>query len=84
MIPKVTWLNEAMGDAALFQATLLPSALHHAMFYGRDLTESFDLFHVTTALVKKKLSDPELGISDNNIAAVICLSFFEVGAPIND
>lgn len=84
MIRKVTWLSEAMGDPALFQATLLPSALHHAMFYERDLTESFNLFNVTTGLVKKKLNDPELGISDNNIAAVVCLSFFEVGASLHD
>lgn len=84
MIPRVTWINEALHDPALFQATLLPSALHHAMFYGRELDESFDLFKVTTALVKQKLDDPELGISDNNIAAVICLSFFEVGAPMNE
>lgn len=80
MISRVTWFDEAMNDPALFQATILSSALHHATFYHEALTESLDLCLATTSLVNAKLNDPELGISDNNIAAVICLSFFEVSA----
>lgn len=78
MISPATWFDEALKDSALFKATLLPSALHRAVYYEQDLTESFDLFNETTRVVKGKLDDPVLGISDTNIAAVICLSFFEV------
>ena len=81
MIPRETWINEALNDSALFQATLLPSAAHYALFYNQDLAESFHLFDQTTRTVYKRLGDPEQGTSDATLAAVICLSFVEVGAP---
>ena len=81
-IPRQTWISEALNDSALFQATLLPSAAHYALFHNLDLTESFHLFDQTTQIVSKRLSDPEQGTSDATLAAVICLSFVEVYHPI--
>lgn len=81
MVPRTTWINEALNDSALFQATLLPSAAHYALFYNLDLTESFHLFDQTTRLVYKRLGDPKHGTSDATLAAVICLSFVEVSHP---
>jgi hypothetical protein len=81
MIPRETWINEALNDSALFQATLLPSAAHYALFYDGDLAESFHLFDQTTQTVYRRLGDPEQGTSDATLAAVICLSFVEVNAP---
>jgi hypothetical protein len=77
MIPRETWINEALNDSALFQATLLPSAAHYALFYDGDLAESFHLFDQTTQTVYRRLGDPEQGTSDATLAAVICLSFVE-------
>ena len=80
-IPRETWISEALNDSALFQATLLPSAAHYALFHNSDLAESFHLFDQTTQIVSKRLSDPEQGTSDATLAAVICLSFVEVISP---
>lgn len=80
-IPRETWISEALNDSALFQATLLPSAAHYALFYNLDLAESFHLFDQTTRIVYKRLDDPEQGTSDATLAAVICLSFVEVTTP---
>lgn len=81
MIPQQTWINEAVKDPALFQATLLPAAVHHALLHDLNLSESFELFQNTTRTVSTKLSDREQGISDTNLAAVVCLSFVEVAFP---
>lgn len=81
LIPRETWIKEALKDSALFQATLLPAAAHYALLYDLDLAESFQLFGQTTQMLHQRLSDPEQGSSDATLAAVICLSFVEVTAP---
>lgn len=84
MIPRETWISEALNDSALFQATLLPSAAHYALSKNLDLAESFHLFDQTTQTVYKRLNDPEQGTSDATLAAVICLSFVEVSLPMRE
>ena len=78
---KSKWLNYALSDPALFQATLLISAVHLALLHGGILGEEV-FYHKgeTIRLVNNRLRDPEQGATDGTIGAVACLTIIEVSS----
>lgn len=74
------WMKLALRCPALFHGTLLVSSTHYAASRKDQRDETNVLIHRSQAVLalNDALADPELAVSDDNIAAVINLAGHEV------
>lgn len=74
-----TWLTAAISNAALFNVTLYASSLHLAgLMSKRESTESLYYKASTIRCLNECLKDETQSLSDETIAAVLCLLFVVV------
>ncbi|KAL2074159.1 hypothetical protein VTL71DRAFT_7937 [Oculimacula yallundae] len=72
--PKDKWMNYVITDAALFQGTMIHSAMHQRLVTGGiDPCEQEQLKRDTITMLNKRLGDPVFSRDDGTIGAVVCL-----------
>lgn len=77
--PREKWLSFAVSDPAVLSATLFTSALSLCLLRGKSSsTEVVYYLGETIRQINRSLSDPMRRVTDANIAAVTCLTLFEV------
>jgi hypothetical protein len=74
-----TWLTAAIANAALFNVTLYVSSLHVAgLKQQRESPETLFYKSQTVQCLNECLKDDKQALSDETIAAVLCLLFVVV------
>lgn len=72
-------MNYVITDAALFQGTMIHSAMHQRLVTGGiDPCEQEQLKRDTITMLNKRLGDPVFSRDDGTIGAVVCLILLAV------
>ncbi len=71
----IEWFHIAMADDASFHAMLFTVGVYLSMVGGEEeLAEARRHLHLALTLLSKRLSSPELEVSNSTISAVCCLA----------